>query len=247
VGENLPNGTLRQARSSYRAVALVPAAGRGLRVGGPVPKQFLALGGEPILVHALWALEAADSISSIIIAVPEADREYCHKEIVTRHGFKKVTNIVAGGERRQDSVRYALFAAKTSEDLVLVHDAVRPFLTQELIRLVIEEAAEHGEALIAVPMRDTVKQIGRDGVVVRTVDRHDLWLAQTPQAFKLSLLKEAHQKAEDDGFYATDDAQLVERLKGRITIIEGSAENIKITRPEDLIIGEAILAARRER
>jgi len=209
-----------------------------------VPKQFLTLGGQPVLVHALRTLESADPIDDIILAVPEADREFCLSEIVSRHGFKKITQIVAGGDQRQDSVRHALFAVREQTELVLVHDAVRPFLTLEMIRLVIEQATKHGAAIVAIPMRDTVKQVGQDGLIERTVDRRNLWLAQTPQAFRRALLQEAHQKADRDGFHATDDAQLVERLGHRVAIVEGSIENIKITRPEDLTIGEAILAAR---
>lgn len=239
------NVTIR--RAPYRTVALVPAAGRGFRMGSHVPKQFLTLGGQPVLVHALRTLEAAEPVDDIILAVPEAEREFCLTEIVSRHGFKKVTQIVAGGDQRQDSVRHALFAVREQTELVLVHDAVRPFLTLEMIRLVIEQATKYGAAMVAIPMRDTVKQVGPDWLIERTVDRRNLWLAQTPQAFKRTLLQEAHQKAERDGFHATDDAQLIERLGHRVVVVEGSTENIKITRPEDLAIGEAILAARRNR
>jgi len=216
-------------------------------MGGHVPKQFLTLGGQPVLVHTLRTLEAAAPIDGIILAVPETDREFCLTEIVSRHGFKKVTKIVAGGDQRQDSVRHALFAVSEETDLVLVHDAVRPFLTLEMIRLVIEQATKHGAAMVAIPMRDTVKQVGPDGLIERTVDRRNLWLAQTPQAFRRKLLQEAYQKADRDGFHATDDAQLVERLGGRVAVVEGSTENMKITRPEDLSIGEAILASRQAR
>jgi len=216
-------------------------------MGSHVPKQFLTLGGQPLLVHSLRVLEAADQIDGIILAVPEGDREFCLTEIVSRHEFKKVTNIVAGGDQRQDSVGRALFAVSEETELVLVHDAVRPFLTLEMIRLVIEQATKHGAAMVAIPMRDTVKQVGPDRLIERTVDRRNLWLAQTPQAFRRKLLREAHQKAERDGFQATDDAQLVERLGHRVAVVEGSTENIKVTRPEDLAIGEAILAARQAR
>jgi 2-C-methyl-D-erythritol 4-phosphate cytidylyltransferase len=216
-------------------------------MGSHIPKQFLTLGGQPLLVHTLRTLDVADQIDAIILAVPEDDREFCLTDIVSRHGFKKVTKIVAGGEQRQDSVRHALFAVSEETDLVLVHDAVRPFLTLEMIRLVIEQATKHGAAMVAIPMRDTVKEVGSDWLIERTVDRRNLWLAQTPQAFRCKLLQEAHQKAERDGFHATDDAQLVERLGHRVAVMEGSTENIKITRPEDLAIGEAILAARRDR
>lgn len=213
-------------------------------MGSGVPKQFLTLGGLPILVHSLRVLEAAGSVAEVILATAEADRDYCLREIVTRHGFTKVKKIVVGGERRQDSVRHALEAVDPSARLVLVHDAVRPFLTRDMVDRVIEAAAEHGAAVVAIPMRDTVKEAGSNGLIHRTVDRHGLWMAQTPQAFRLDILEEAHSKAFLEGVHGTDDAQLVERLGHPVVVVEGSWENIKITRPEDLAIGEAILAAR---
>jgi 2-C-methyl-D-erythritol 4-phosphate cytidylyltransferase len=216
-------------------------------MGGGTPKQFLVLGGLPVLVHTLRVLERAKPVTEIILVVPEPDREYCLREIVTRHGFGKVARLVAGGDERQDSVRRGLAAVATEADVVLVHDAVRPFLTIDMVDGVIEKAAEYGAAVVAVPMRDTVKETQADGLIARTLDRSRLWLAQTPQAFQRALLEEAHQKALVAGFQATDDAQLVERLGHPVAIVEGSVENIKITRPEDLSIGEAILAARRGR
>ncbi len=216
-------------------------------MGGDVPKQFVTLGGLPILVHSLLALEGADSVAGIVLVVPAADREHCQREIVTRHGFTKVTRIVAGGPERQDSVRLGLESIREEADLILVHDAVRPFLTADMIARVLARAAEWGAAVVAIPMRDTVKQAGEDGLVARTVDRRGLWLAQTPQAFRIEVLREAHRKAHLEGYRATDDAQLVEWLGRPVALVEGSGENIKITRPEDLAIGEAILAARKRR
>jgi 2-C-methyl-D-erythritol 4-phosphate cytidylyltransferase len=213
-------------------------------MGSAVPKQFLALGGVPILVHSLRVLEAVPSIHEIILAVPEAEREFCLRNIIERYGFKKVVKVVPGGTRRQDSVRHALEAAGEAE-VVVVHDAVRPFLTAKMVGQVVEQARIHGAAIVAIAVRDTVKQAGADGLIEKTVDRGKLWLAQTPQAFRRALLLEAHRKAELDGVHATDDAQLVERLGQKVAIVEGSWENIKITRPEDVAIGEAILALRK--
>lgn len=214
-------------------------------MGSAVPKQFLALDGVPVLVHALRVLEAVPAIHEIILAIPEPDREYCLRHVVEPHRLKKVTKIVAGGARRQDSVRHALEAVSADTELVLVHDAVRPFLTAAMVVQALDQAAKHGAAIVAVPMRDTVKQAGAGGLIEKTIDRGSLWLAQTPQAFRRALLLEAHRKAELEGVHATDDAQLVERLGQTVAIVEGSPENIKITRPEDLAMGEAILAARR--
>ncbi|MBM4125112.1 MAG: 2-C-methyl-D-erythritol 4-phosphate cytidylyltransferase [Nitrospira sp.] len=215
-------------------------------MGGHVPKQFLMLGGLPILVHSLLALEAAPCVEAVILSVPEADREFCLREIVTPYGLKKVTKVVAGGAQRQDSVRHGLAAVGEETEVVLVHDAVRPFVTPDMVQRVVEAAAKHGAAVVAIPMRDTVKQVGADGLIERTVDRGHLWLAQTPQAFRLARFQEAHRKAALDGFHGTDDVQLVERLGYPVAVVEGSGDNIKITRPEDLAIGEAILAARQK-
>ena len=228
-----------------QVIALVPAAGRGLRMGGAIPKQFLALGGEPLIIQSLLALQAAAVVDQIILAVPSADIDYCQREIVAKHRFTKVTKVVAGGTERQDSVRHALAEVPSGTEIVLVHDAVRPFLTQGMIDEVVAAARKHGAAIIALPMRDTVKQVGPDRMIEQTVDRAPLWLAQTPQAFRRDWIEEAHRKAQAEGVRATDDAFLVEWLGHAVAVVEGSGENIKVTRPEDLVIGEAILASRK--
>lgn len=223
---------------------MVPAAGRGLRMGTKTPKQFLGLGGVPLLVHSLRAFEVSEVVTEVILAVPAEDREYCRDEIVARHRFSKVRRIVAGGKQRQDSVRHALTEVTSDTDLVLVHDAVRPFLTEDMIVRVTDAADRHGGAIIAIPARDTLKQVGADYVIERTIDRTTLWQAQTPQAFRRAVLQKAHDHAMIDGYTGTDEADLVERIGAPVVVVEGSGDNIKITRPEDLIIGEAILAAR---
>ena len=234
-------------RQTPLVVALVPAAGRGLRMGGSVPKQFLSVGGEPLIVQSLRILQAAHVVDQIILAVPSADIEYCKNEIVSRHRFTKVTKVVAGGAERQDSVRYALAQVPSDTDIVLIHDAVRPFVTQRMIDEVVAAARKEGAAIIALPMRDTVKQVRTDGMIERTVDRTPLWLAQTPQAFRRDWIETAHRKAHTEGVRATDDAFLVEWLGYSVAVVEGSGENIKVTRPEDMVIGEAILASRMKR
>ncbi|MCS6263092.1 MAG: 2-C-methyl-D-erythritol 4-phosphate cytidylyltransferase [Nitrospira sp.] len=227
-----------------RTVALVPAAGRGLRMGGHIPKQFLALGGRPILAQSLLVLQASPLIHEIILAVPQSERQYCLDHIVATGEFSKVTKVVPGGAQRQDSVRHALAEVSQETEIVLVHDAVRPFLTEDMIRRVVAAAVEYGAAIIALPMRDTVKYVGAGGVIERTVDRRPLWLAQTPQAFRRDWLEEGHDKALLAGVQATDDAHLVELIGKPVVVVEGSGENIKVTRPEDLVIGEAILNSR---
>jgi len=213
-------------------------------MGGPVPKQFLALGGQPLVVYSLRILQASPIIDAVILAVPEGDLDYCRSDIVQAHGFSKVTDVVAGGQERQDSVRHALAAAGEEAEIVLVHDAVRPFVTGRMVEEVVAAARVNGAAIVALPMRDTVKQVGADRMIERTVDRRPLWLAQTPQAFRRDWLQEAHRKARLEGVKATDDAYLIEWFGHPVSVVEGSGENIKITRPEDLVIGEAILASR---
>ena len=232
------------AGRDLRTVALVPAAGRGLRMGGHVPKQFLSLGGHPILIQSLRMLQTSPIIQEIILAVPEAELQYCLDHILSPGEFGKVTKVVPGGAQRQDSVRHALAEVGEETDIVLVHDAVRPFLTLDMIRNVVQAAAEHGAAIVALPMRDTVKYVRADGVIEKTVDRRPLWLAQTPQAFRRTWLEEGHRKALQNGTQATDDSDLVEQIGKPVVVVEGSGENIKVTRPEDLVIGEAILRSR---
>ena len=229
---------------SLRTVALIPAGGMGLRMGGTVRKQFCPLGGLPLLVHSLRVFQSSPVIDAVVLAVPEADLQYCQTEIIERHGFTKILDVVAGGRERQDSVRHALAVVEEAGTLVVIHDAVRPFVTNTMVQQVDEAAAKDGAAIIALPMRDTVKQVGGDHLIERTVDRRPLWLAQTPQAFRRDWLVEAHRKAHAEGLSATDDAFLMEWMGHPVRVVEGSGENIKVTRPEDIIIGEAILASR---
>lgn len=213
-------------------------------MGGAVPKQFLSIGGLPLIVHSLRTLQASSVIDAIVLAVPQADLAYCQSDIVDAHRFTKVIKVVAGGQERQDSVRNALAVLDDQVEIVVVHDAVRPFLTERMLEGVVAAARATGAAIIALPMRDTVKYVGADHVIERTVDRRPLWLAQTPQAFRRDWLQEAHRRAQIEAVPATDDASLLEWMGRSVTVVEGSGENIKVTRPEDMIIGEAILASR---
>ncbi len=224
--------------------AVVPAAGRGVRMGAGVPKQFLTLGGVPLLVHSLQTFEAAHIISEIILVVPQDDCQYCREDIVLSYGLKKVSQVIAGGRRRQDSVLNGVRAANSATDIVVVHDAVRPFVTLKMITQVVEATRNHGAAIVAMPMRDTVKRVNGEGIIKETLNREELWLAQTPQAFRRDVLLRAHQQGEADGVDATDDAFLVERLGLTVAIVQGSSDNIKVTRPEDLHMGEAILTSK---
>jgi len=213
-------------------------------MGSDVPKQFLSLGGIPLLIHALRVFDAATGISEIIVVVPEEDRDHCRHEVLPPYHLKKLTQVVGGGPRRQDSVYNGFRAADPHSSIILVHDAVRPFLTVSLVNSVVESAEKHGAAIVAIPMRDTVKRVTSNQIIEKTLDREGLWLAQTPQAFRKALLEEAHHRGQSTGCEATDDAFLVEQLGHPVAIVTGSSDNIKITRPEDLLMGEAILNAK---
>lgn len=213
-------------------------------MGGALPKQFLALGGEPLVVHSLRVLQASPAVDEIVLAVPQADLDYCLNDLAVRFGFSKIRKVVAGGKERQDSVRHALEHVSEETEIVVVHDAVRPFVTEGMLTEVVEAARRVGGAIVALPMRDTVKQVGINHHIERTVDRQPLWLAQTPQAFRREQLLAAHYKAYAEKVHATDDAFLFEWAGHPVVVVEGSGENIKVTRPEDMIIGEAILKAR---
>ncbi len=230
-----------------KVVAVVPAGGTGKRMGAGTPKQFLMLDGVPMMLHSLRALERAPSVAEVVLVVPKQERARALTEVVERYGLKKVLKVVPGGATRQESVHHGLNEVDADVEIVVVHDAVRPFVTEDLIERSIEAARKHGGAIAAVPMKDTPKQAGPDGLIQKTLDRAGLWLAQTPQTFRRALVVEAYRKAEIERLHATDDAALVERLGHKVGIVQGSWENIKITMPEDMILAEAILASRRNR
>ncbi len=221
--------------------AVVPAGGAGTRMGNEVPKQFLQLGGVPLLVHALRVFESSKTISEIVVVVPEDAVTYCQQELLPQFAFSKISTVTAGGARRQDSVWNGVQAADERTKIVVVHDAVRPFVTGTMIEEVVDGARTHGAAIVAIPLHDTIKRAAPDGMIETTLDRQRLWSAQTPQAFNVELLREAHRSSQKAGVEATDDAFLVERIGHRVSIVNGSPDNIKVTRPEDLVRGEAIL------
>jgi 2-C-methyl-D-erythritol 4-phosphate cytidylyltransferase len=230
-----------------RVVAVIPAGGSGTRMGADVPKQFLPLGGVPMLLHSLRAFDRAPSVDTVILVVQRDERRRALTDVIERYGVKKVQKVIAGGETRQQSVYNGLKETDPDVEIVVVHDAVRPFVTDDLIEQSIEAARKGSGAIVAVPMKDTPKQAGLDRQIQRTLDRNSLWMAQTPQTFRRDVLLEAYEKAAIEHLQATDDAALVERLGHKVGIVAGTWENIKITTPEDLIIAEAILASRQGR
>ena len=223
--------------------AIVPAAGEGSRFGGSVRKQFIGLDGLPILSHTLRALEASGALAAMIVVVPPGE-ESAGRDAIRAAGVAIETEVVSGGQERQDSVYNGLKRAKPDTDLVLIHDGVRPFVSREVILAAIGAAKEWGAAVTAVPVTDTIKRVDSQGLVLDTPERGQLWAAQTPQVFRYSLLLQAHQAGRGHGIVATDDAALMERIGVKAKIVRGSYENLKITSEEDLSFAELILRRR---
>lgn len=226
-------------------VAVVPAAGSGSRMGGSSPKQFLLIGGIPLLARTLATLGRCRVIGGIVVVAPPSAVERTRR-LIQRHRLPRVLAVVPGGRQRQESVWLGLQAVPATAELVVVHDGVRPFLTGGLVRQVVQEAARFGAAACGLPVGETVKR-AREGFVQATLDREGLWLVQTPQAFRRTLLWEAHEKARRDGFLGTDDAVLVERLGAPMRMVAGLVENVKVTTPEDLARARSLVAPRRPR
>lgn len=230
--------------TAIKVIALIPAAGMGKRMGAGINKQYLLLREKPILAHTLAVFENAPLVDDIYLVIPEAEIPYCREQVVERYGFAKVRRIVAGGAERQHSVLNGLRAVADAadDDVVLIHDGVRPFVPVQVLERAVEAAAIHDGALVAVPAKDTVKTV-TDGIVRDTPPRETIWLAQTPQAFRYGVIRAAHEIAEAEAFLGTDDAMLVERLEKEVHVVMGDYRNIKITTPEDLILAEAFLRA----
>jgi len=221
--------------------AVIAAGGRGRRMNSSLSKQFLCIKGHPILSYTLNTFETLDKIQEIVLVVGKADMDYTREQIIKKYRYKKV-RLIEGGQERQDSVYNGLRAVAPQTDIVVIHDAVRPFVKKNMILESIEAAKNYGAVGVAVPVKDTIKVVGENGIIKNTPERKYLWAIQTPQTFKYDLIVYAHEKARKDGFYGTDDAVLVERLGHDVKIIEGAYENIKITTPEDIIIAENFVA-----
>jgi 2-C-methyl-D-erythritol 4-phosphate cytidylyltransferase / 2-C-methyl-D-erythritol 2,4-cyclodiphosphate synthase len=227
-----------------KTVAIIPAGGAGKRLKSHIAKQYLLLDSLPVLVQTLKVFQDSKEIDEIILALPPEDLVHIRQELAEKYCLTKVTIVVAGGKERQDSVKNCLEAIEGKSDIVVVHDAVRPFVTEEFISKVIDAAKVTGAAITGVKVKDTIKEIKEDEMVLTTVPRNNLWLTQTPQAFKFDLLKEAYKTAYDENYYGTDDASLVERMGKEVKVVEGSYENIKITTNEDMKIASALMKKR---
>lgn len=225
--------------------AIIAAAGAGRRMKSDRPKQLLEMDGAPILIYTLLKFDECNVIDYIIVAAPRESLDEI-RQMVARSRIRKTVTVVQGGERRQDSVAIAMQHLEADTTTVAVHDAVRPFVRHDEIESVVLEAERKGAAILAVPIVDTVKQVERDTVEL-TLAREHLVLAQTPQAFRVEILKEAFDRALLDEYYGTDESSLVERLGRAVYVVRGSERNIKITRPADLTLAALFLQEERSK
>lgn len=216
--------------------AIVLAAGRGTRMGTDIPKQFLEIGGVPMIAASLKVFEASDVIDEILLVTSRDYMDYCREEIVEKYGFRKVRAVIEGGAERYDSVWNALLACPET-DYVFIHDGARPYVTEEILLRAFEAVKEYGTAVVGMPSKDTVKIADEEGFVQDTPERSRVWTIQTPQAFSYKLIRRANELLRESGGMrgVTDDAMIVERSGlARVRLVEGSYANIKITTPEDL-------------
>ena len=226
---------------------ILPAAGLGTRMAGPQPKQFLALDGVPILIHSLRAFAAAPRVTEMYVAARKPEMERAEAQ-VAEYGFTGRVHVVEGGEKRQESVANALNALPAEpDDIVLVHDAVRPLIDAATIERTIDAVAEYGAAIVGMPAVDTIKQVERTAhgaLITATIPREFVVQAQTPQGFRYGLLRRAFAEANADGFVGTDEASLAERAGIPVAVVHGSQVNLKITQPGDLALAEFYLRQR---
>lgn len=231
---------MEKSTTAYTAIVL--AAGKGTRMNSKIQKQFLEVEGKPVIYYSLKCFQESPLIRDIILVTGEESLSYCKEEIVKRFGFSKVKKVTAGGKERYDSV-YAGLCACDNTDYVLIHDGARPFVTEEILERTCFAVKETGACVVGMPVKDTIKISDRNKMVESTPAREKVWLVQTPQAFRYSLIKESYESIRcKDMNGITDDAMIVEQESGvKVALVHGSYENLKITTPEDLIIAEAFL------
>ncbi len=224
-----------------KVTAVIPAAGSGKRMNAK--KQFLEINGKPVLSVTVSVFDECQFIDDIIIVVGREDIELTKALLKDQ---KKVKNVIAGGPERQDSVYNAIemITPESDDDIVVIHDGARPLVTKEIISAAVTEARASKAAVTGVPVKDTIKNVSDDGMILGTLDRGAIWLVQTPQVFQFSVIKEAYERAQKIKYRATDDSKLVERMRIPVKMVMGSYENIKITTKEDVAIAESILKGR---
>ncbi len=230
----------RKQKRDYFVSCIVAAGGSGSRMQADINKIFLEINEMPVLAHTLLALEGHEEIDEIILVTAEHDIPGC-QDIQREFSISKLKVIVRGGATRQDSVRNGLAETSEQADIVLIHDAARPLITNGVIQSVIDGAHKHGAAAAGVPCKNTLKQADNNGFITATPDRNHLYEIQTPQGFKRDLIIRAHFEAQNADIIGTDDCYLVEQLGAPVLITEGAYRNIKVTTPEDLLLAEQFL------
>ncbi|NLY43687.1 MAG: 2-C-methyl-D-erythritol 4-phosphate cytidylyltransferase [Clostridiaceae bacterium] len=240
--KNLFGGGADKKKAGFCS-AIIVAAGSGTRMGYSKNKLFLTIADRPVLAYTLQSFEECKMIDEVILVTRQEDIMLC-KEIIDISGSGKVSKIIAGGRERQHSVYNGLKEISNNAALVAVHDGARPFVLPEHIEAAVKSAWEHGAAALGVRVKDTIKVVDEDLNIVKTPDRSRLWSVQTPQVFRVDILKAAHEEAAREGIEATDDCALVERMGYTVKMVEGSYKNIKITTPEDILFAEAIVEGR---
>lgn len=235
------------------AAGIVLAGGKGTRMQSEVPKQYLLLGGKPLLYYSLRAFEESD-VESVVLVTAEGEEAYCRKELIERYGFTKVVAVVAGGAERYASVWNGLQVLQGTEqgsrevtpEYVLIHDGARPLITPELINRLLQQTEHYGACVTGMPVKDTIQMTDESGVITLTPKRESLWMAQTPQAFEFSVVYDAYkQLMKETDIAVTDDAMVVGLYHNMpIQMVRGSYANLKVTTPEDLWIAELLLKKR---
>lgn len=222
--------------------AVVLAGGRGTRIGGNLEKQYLELGGKPMLYYSLRTFQDAPLIDQIVLVTGAGRQDYCAEKVLSLYPFSKITQIVEGGKERSDSVWNALQQI-SGEGYVFIHDGARPFVTEEILERAYQNVIRLKACVVGMPVKDTIKEADGNGVVQKTPDRSKMWLVQTPQVFEINLVKNAYSRLMQEKYVqVTDDAMVVEQMTNQpVKLVEGSYENIKITTPEDLELGEVLV------
>jgi len=227
-----------------KIVALIAAAGKGKRMNARISKPFIPISGKPILAYTIEKFEQCKLIDKIYLIVSPEEREICQKNIILKYNFSKVQELVDGGETRQDSIYNGLKVLDKDTDIVVIHDGARPLVEEIIIQDSIEKAQKYGAAIAVIPIKDTVKKSENSFFIDKTLNREEIWRAQTPQTFKYDIILPAYHRAYEDKYLATDDASIVERYGRKVKLIIGSEENIKITTPFDIIVADIFLKKR---
>ena len=223
------------------ASAIIVAAGKSIRMDDEVRKQYLLLDDRPVISHTIEVFDKCNIIDEIFLVVPEEDFAFCNDSILNRQNFQKKVSLVPGGAERQDSVYNGLLEIDNMDSIVVIHDGVRPFISSEQLSECIKCAIDYDACIFGIPAYDTLKRVNSSGFIENTIERKNIWLAQTPQAFKYKLIRDAHENAMRAAITGTDDAMLVELLGIKVKVIRGSRCNVKITTKEDLLLARAMV------